>query len=1015
MHFDRDDLSTTLTPFGRIVRLDGTEGSGTPGVPALPLRHVKVAVPVGYWPHSLEVSGEKWATVVDGGAMVAPAQRPRLAYGTRTVEAHPDTGGAPFGGVEADTPEHDGHDRAHCAADCPCRREQHRPSDIDGPDPFPAPEVVAPDPEAYEAHVTDPPPLARAVSIESIGDLNVAVVEIAPVRMGSVGELSLCTEAKLEVRYAAEPPLGNHDEAVAHFREVLGRDINPERVIVRPALLLTGKAEAERLRDVALGDVLNPRLIDRRQPDGLVVRLHCEYLIVTDDHCWDPVTITPTTARPGLIAQFERLAQAKRSRGISARLVTITDIVAGRYGDVRTGARDLQEVIRKFLKIARSRWGVQWLLLGGDTTIVPIRRVAGAMEGHVGPGTENPPDANRSFWTGTQLHMHVVNPGTWWAASVDNLLVRPDTGALIPYDAAGTSSATSPGWFFTTSSTYATRSAVATEFVCVNGPGALVNTRLQFLYAWNQLPTDLYYASLDSWVIRTRRVSPFSFDLPYVLRPEHDWDAIGNGIYGQFREDGTDLDGVIARVDLSVGRAPVDTDTDAQTFVDKVLRYEGLSGGVWSSTLANWPRRALLAASDWGGEWFRQTGGATPSAGQYIHDVGRSAAVLRRATIGSFDLDLVAHISDTNRREMPFKFDTDPAVRGWYYARSATDHRRSGMTVPLFGSTFFFPLPSEWVVVHGPTPERTPASFEMDPRAQDGSLADQERLRIQLGNELPGINRFQRLYEDLLDLTFFQRLAAPADYLTTASMRAALDSGPHFVSLSGHGSGNGCCAATVAMAKSLTNTAHFIGYADSCLTNELDMRFGDAFSEELLKNPNGGAVAYVGNTRFSWISVGDDFQRAFFHRLVSTRHLGTCNDSRVSVSGTGFLAGYERWQMFTLNLLGDPELRVYRGPVRTLSVRIEPWDFGRFKVDVVAAPPPVGPPRPGPVEGALVQVRQGDVVVEGLTDDTGAASFAHQLFTATPVEITVSHPEFAAERLDTDLPSPPACRCTCET
>jgi hypothetical protein len=113
----------------------------------------------------------------------------------------------------------------------------------------------------------------------------------------------------------------------------------------------------------------------------------------------------------------------------------------------------------------------------------------------------------------------------------------------------------------------------------------------------------------------------------------------------------------------------------------------------------------------------------------------------------------------------------------------------------------------------------------------------------------------------------------------------------------------------------------FIGYADSCLTNRFD---GDAFSEELVNNPSGGAVAYVGNTRFSWIGVGDNFQRAFFHRLVSTRHLGLLNDSRISVYGTtGYYSGYERWAIFTLNLLGDPELQVYRNAVPWIPLTVD--------------------------------------------------------------------------------------------
>ena len=72
-----------------------------------------------------------------------------------------------------------------------------------------------------------------------------------------------------------------------------------------------------------------------------------------------------------------------------------------------------------------------------------------------------------------------------------------------------------------------------------------------------------------------------------------------------------------------------------------------------------------------------------------------------------------------------------------------------------------------------------------------------------------------------------------------------MNAGPHVVSLSAHGNSGGCCGAGNAMASGLTNGWHtFIVYADSCLTNQVDA--SDAFSEELLKNSMGGAVACVG-------------------------------------------------------------------------------------------------------------------------------------------------------------------------
>jgi hypothetical protein len=104
-------------------------------------------------------------------------------------------------------------------------------------------------------------------------------------------------------------------------------------------------------------------------------------------------------------------------------------------------------------------------------------------------------------------------------------------------------------------------------------------------------------------------------------------------------------------------------------------------------------------------------------------------------------------------------------------------------------------------------------------------------------------------------------------------------------------------------------------YADSCLTNEFDQAAGDAVSEVLLTQPGGGAVAYVGNSRFSWIGLGSSFERSFWRRMRTTRHIGALHNSK---------AGYtsdpnQQWTNFSLNLMGDPEMEIWRQEPRNMS------------------------------------------------------------------------------------------------
>jgi hypothetical protein len=1045
LEFQREGLRVTETPFGLVLALQDLKSGGEPGAPALPRTQVRIAVPDGMWPHELEILEEVWEIVVENASLVAPAQwlragAPRSATGPGgrpTKKAAAKTTSGRTAKASAKTPpakddhrsepredhgEHHEHRDFHCADDCSCRTPRRPDNPVTKG--FPAPEFTPPDPEKYATAASDPPPPARAVRIDTIGTNHVAVVEVAPVRITREGGVELCTSLTIAVRYTAESPLGDHEKAVVALREQLRRDIDPERVVPRPSPVLTGPAQAESLRDLARDLVLNSDVIGRIDWPWPHLDLPSEYLVITDDVRWDATSIGPTTPVPGMVAQFQRLAAAKRARGISARVVTITDIVNGRYGDFRTGARDLQEVIRRFLKNVRTRWGVSWLLLGGDVSVVPIRQVAGAMQGHITRDSKSSPDDNRSSWTGSFLKMKVVKPGDWWSASTSNKLVRSDTGQLIPYDAAGTSSATSAGWFFTAAD-WSMRSATPTEYVRVNGPAGVANGDMMFLYTWNTLPTDLYYASLASWVVgyRTIDIGWFRFQLPYVYAPDHDWDALDNGIYGQHRLDGTDLDGVHLATDLCVGRAPVEAATDAATFVDKVLAYERLGGGLYSSLDPSWPTRVVLASSDWGGPTrFWPTSSAAPGDNQYHHDAGTLRSLLKAsAAPASFDFELIAHVSDSDRRVLPYKSSTSSAVRGWYYARSATDLSINELVIPLPWMTIRVPMPSPWIVVHGPVAERTPQLYELDHRGQDGSMADQERLRQQILAELPAINDFQRLYQDELDLTLPERLAAPVQYLTSARLQSALETAPHFMSLSGHGNSDGCCEGSVGLARALRNgKPGFIGYADSCLTNMVDAN--DAFSEELLTNPNGGAVGYVGNTRFSWIGVGDDFQRAFFHRLTTTRHLGLLNDSRIGVYGTtGFWHGYDRWAVFTLNLLGDPELQVYRSVLPGLRLTLVDGLHFVLRVDaIVPQPRPSEPfPDPPPVRGIRVHVTAGDQVFDTVTDDEGEVQLPAELAAYRSLEVTASHPDFVAayELLEVARPEEPEpedpCRCCC--
>ncbi|MCD6221042.1 hypothetical protein J7K25_02645 [bacterium] len=85
---------------------------------------------------------------------------------------------------------------------------------------------------------------------------------------------------------------------------------------------------------------------------------------------YDYIIITNST----LASYFQPLIDHKIKRGLRARIVTTDDIYANYPGI------DRQEQIRNFIKDAYTNWGIDYVLLGGDTEIIPKRGVYGSCE-----------------------------------------------------------------------------------------------------------------------------------------------------------------------------------------------------------------------------------------------------------------------------------------------------------------------------------------------------------------------------------------------------------------------------------------------------------------------------------------------------------------------------------------------------------------------------------------------------------------------------------------------------------
>lgn len=994
-----EQLRLRETPFGAQVDGEGYDPFGEPGGPAFPARFVRVVVP-NTTSHaiSLTVEASKVAVLSENPVVLAPL--PDLQVGNGSQPKEPSS---PC--LEKDAVTRMKSRQETQGSAIPSKRA-----------------VTEPNLAEYRKRFEQPYPVAEITSITTLGESNVVAIRIMPVHYDGQGRLVVHTEIKLTIR-AGEAP--NDSLLFANPRARATIQAVPVSVDQHNHLV-------ETFRDT----VINPNALQRIPDFKVPILVQATCLIITDNNTWDAKRITPVDPVGDLVTEFEKLAAWKRLKGLTARVVTITQIVNGRYGDFVTGARDLPEVIRNFLKFARRNWGTEWLLLGGDANIVPVRYAAGEIRGDISPqSAENPPPRNAAFWTGSFLKINLVDPGEWFSVHDDSLqLTNQVSGIRIPkktyrprYNfgafestyldsiqlhrdgviAAGAAgSGGSPmgalarldltrplelftpfetlaecrsrvGWYFCTSNSYLTYSATPTNFVRVDGPEGLLNAQLRFHYRWNTIPTDFYYASL---------IGP-QYDQP----GRRDWDFNGNGIYGQ-NEGATHFDPINWHADLSVGRAAASNPTDAATFVRKVITYEKFERADGTRLDRDYLDKMAFFSSNWGG---RLGFGAGSGDNTYSHAAGANHTVIRLAPGTATDMlwQLIAWVNDGDVRLLAYDRTAQTRGAGWHYAVSPTDLTPSGFNIPIpWGGPLFINWPSDTIVVYGNGPELSPMWYVLDRLEADGSMMDQEALRTQVGAELPLIRRVTRLYEDLQSLPPANLGAGPVQQLIDGNVWTAVNGGQHFVSLSGHGSPGGCCGVDTSKAAFFSNQDQcFIGYADSCLTCAFEADdWGDGASERLVNNPAGGAVAYVGSTRFSWIGWGDDYQRTFFHELRVTRHLGRLHDSRLrSVQADPNNHGH-RWISLSLNLIGDPEMQVWTFKPARLWIKL---DLHEAIVRVRLADRADLTQKP--LKDAQVTIRRGDDVQRFTPSGDGYVDIPRKLVEGA--DMIISAPGFASE------------------
>ncbi len=868
LRFSKNDVTLCPTPLGINISMKEGIVEGEPGAPALPRKEIRIALPRGHAFKRLRTNVGATVLLTHTPGLVSSIQKPTLAKRE----------GLPY-------------------------LEYKRSFNV-------------PDRTEYLNALESGKKVCRFAAEEMMGLIPVVVINVWPVRMTGEGLLELVEEITLTV--ISEPSrrmLLKEKEILQRLSEnrIVRRHLQTHDLVLNKSIVqkelrksITRLKQALKKQPGFNKKSGSPALI---QPPDL-----CDYLIITDNNKWNAATMQITGTAGDLVSKFQTLANWKKSRGLRTYIAQVKDIAENRYGDFKTGARDLQEVIRNFLKwFCRSR-GVDFVLLGGDVSIIPARQVAGTAWGQVWPGTFD--EKNKSVWYGSFLGMRIETKDLGQST---HILTNYETGQIIPFDSLGTSSTTTPGWYHTTDNSFNTRTNTNTEWVRVNGPANQVNAKMVWFTPMNLIPTDFYYSSL--------------YGSGYSVPGKHDFDHLDNGLYGQHNA-AKSFDGVEYHTDVCIGRAPVESLVEAETFVNKVMEYEKWGSVPRPASDFDRFRSMLFVAATWNAYIRVQPdpNHKDPPDDKYYAPHG-GYSLLRCDTLPPDVGDqVICYFDDQYYHRLNFRMDAGHGNPGWYYANSPTDVTPSKMILDFIFFQQEFPVPTPWIVVWDDNPDVIhPMYYAIDFSDLDNALVEQETLREDIQGVFPDITNIERLYTDEADMNPAEVAETWLRHLTSQNLEDALNRGPHFVSLSGHGNSDWVAYLETALVNRLTNGSKTsIMFADSCLTGQFDVN--DSVAEATLKHTGGSAVAYVGNSRFSWVGTGAIFRELFFMRMQSTRHLGEMNDSRLDLLAgtTGWHREARIWCIFVQHLFGDPEMPVYRTIAEARNYYIGNYNTGEL-------------------------------------------------------------------------------------
>ena len=699
---------------------------------------------------------------------------------------------------------------------------------------------------------------------------------------------------------------------------VTPRTKNLQEIELLPAAWLQTKYFAERVR----GIVLNPW--DVIVPGGLTPR-------PTPPPVADHVIVTTRA----LAQNFQRLAAWRTSLGLRSRVVTVEDIIANSVPDTGGamfwqttgyydgGTRDTAEAIRNFLKWANLNWAVKYVLLGGDTQIIPVRKALCLQLGIISYGTLAASDTGMIFGdspmassvkTGSSAsNVCDTDPATVWECdSTDSnpwirLAMIPHTPVNrvdlqwgVTYAAGYRIEVSNDGinWTSVYSTSNAPGGAEQITFNCTSGQylRLVITSGTAFALAALRIygPGSGYRggAAYAQGTTVTRICLSFYIE----MNPTNS----------------TDSDLILTRRGWDETIVPYDTNANPANlgwfFIDDLINPQ--------PNPAASPTRfvEIRGPSQFHGEQF-----AVKRDFNYIATDLYYSDLLGNVIPGGYD-----HEWDGNRNliygeRYDRNYDGVNGMADVFVGRAPANTQAEAdifidkiiryekyLFREQLGNDAALPQDFAVSVLLGSANWYWPNSVGvLDDSAQGKEDIRRDFLALDSSRWI-----FSRRYQDFADVP-------PSDHgpdlsdVSTAAIMAAIASRQNMVSLSGHGTQNGCWPLSW-MDVDDEFSPPSIWYVNACDTNKFDNSTGKAFSELAMLNINGASVAYVGNSRFGF-SGDNPMERAFWDELFVSGELGRMLEK-------AHLMAPSSWGEYSLNLLGDPAMRVWSDRPLQLTV-----------------------------------------------------------------------------------------------